>query len=147
MTEARKKALRPHIKRLRSVFGGSALNASKPGIAREWSYPYLAEVLETYTQLKERDVDGRPLSRALGRNPRAVFDKLVRRSSNRDPKTTSRWAAALTNAFQCGISPEQLPQWLRDGHGVAGRASEIAQPRNRKQESNVSPQAKVASPE
>lgn len=145
MTSERKKVLQVFIKKLESVFADAALSASKPGETRSWFYRYLAKILKTYTKLKKLEVGGKPLSRALGRNPRAAFVELVRRSSNRDPKTASRWGAALANAYQSGISSEQLPDWLRDHGGVAGRASEFAKTRIRKHERITSPEAKTTS--
>lgn len=147
MNKTRKRAFKPYREQLKSTFDDAASNASTPGKARTWFEPYLAELLRTYTDLKETIVDGKPLSRALGRNPRAAFAKLIRTTGKRDTKTTSRWAAALAYALQCGIAPEHLARWLRKGGGVAGRASEIAKARNQKHEPLMSPEAKASSPE
>jgi len=51
-----------------------------------------------------------------------AIQKLIAKSSNRDRKTRSRWAAALDNAYKAGIPPEKLERWFRDGGGVSGRA-------------------------
>jgi len=125
MTPAQKRAIRPYRKQLKKAFAKAAPAAATPGKARTWFVPYLAAVLKTYGELTTQTVDGRPLSRALARQSRAAFFKLLK-SSNRDPKTRSRWAAVLANAHKSGISPKEFPIWLEKGGGAAGRASELS---------------------
>lgn len=124
MTPAQKREMRPYRKELKQAFAEAAPTAATPGKARTWFVPYLAAVLKTYRKLTTRTVDGRPLSRALAKQSRDAFFKLLS-SSKRDPKTRSRWAAVLENAHKSGISPEQFPTWLKKGGGAAGRASEL----------------------
>jgi hypothetical protein len=72
-------------------------------------------------QTDNQTVNGRALSRALGKNPRDALFKLLK-TGKRDSKTRSRWAAALANAHKSDVSPKELPKWLKNGGGVAGRA-------------------------
>jgi hypothetical protein len=125
MTPAQKRAIRPHRKQLKQTFAEAAATAATPGKARTWFVPYLAAVLKTYSKLTTQTVDGRPLSKTLAKQSRDAFFKLLK-SSNRDPKTRSRWAAVLANAHKSDISPEQFPIWLKKGGGAASRASELA---------------------
>jgi hypothetical protein len=125
MTRAQKEALRPYRKQLKQAFAEAAPTAATPGKARTWFVPYLAAVLKVYRKLTTLTVDGRPLSRALAKQNRDAFFKLLK-SSKRDPKTQSRWAAVLANAHNSDISPEQFPIWLKKGGGAAGRASELS---------------------
>jgi hypothetical protein len=125
MTPAQKKALRPYRKKLRQAFAEAAATATTSGKARTWFVPYLAAVLKTYRQLMTHSVDGKALSKVVAKDPRNAFFKLLK-SSKRDSKTRSRWAAVLANAHKSDISPEQFPKWLKKGGGVAGRAAELA---------------------
>jgi hypothetical protein len=125
MTPAQRKALRPYRKRLRQALADAAAAATTPGKSRTWFVPYLAAVLETYQELTTKLVDGKALSKAVAKDPRTAFFKLLK-LSKRDPKTRSRWAAALAHAYDSGISPERLAKWLKKGGGVAGRAAELA---------------------
>jgi hypothetical protein len=120
-----KKALRPYRKKLQQALVEAAATATTPGQARTWFVPYLAAVLRVYLKLTKQVVDNRPLSRALAKQSRDAFFKLLK-SSKRDPKTRSRWAAVLANAHKSDISPEQFQKWLKKGGGVAGRAAELA---------------------
>lgn len=124
MTPARRQALRSYRKKLEKAFAEAAAAATTPGKARTWFVPYLAALLRVYRKLTTQTVDGRALSRALGKNPRDAFFKLLK-TSNRDPKTRSRWAAALANAHKSDVSPEDLPKWLKQDGGVAGRARRL----------------------
>lgn len=125
MTREQKNALRPYRKELKQAFAEAALIAATPGEARTWFVPYLAAVLKVYLKLTTETVDGRPLSKVLAKQTRDAFSRLLK-SSNRDPKTRSRWAAVLTNAHNSGISPKQFSVWLKKGGGAAGRASELS---------------------
>ena len=125
MTPAQKRAMRPYRKELKQAFAEAAPTAATPGKARTWFVAYLAALLKTYRKLTTQIVDGRPLSRALAKQSRDAFFKLLS-SSKRDPKTRSRWAAVLANAHNSDISPEQFPIWLKKGGGAAGRASELS---------------------
>jgi hypothetical protein len=116
----------------------AAAAAITPGKARTWFVPYLAAVLKAYQELTTKLVDGKALSKAVAKDPRTAFFKLLK-SSKRDPKTRSRWAAALAHAYESGISPERLAKWLKRGGGVAGRAAELANvARTHKQTANPS---------
>jgi hypothetical protein len=106
MTPAQKRAMRPYRKQLKQAFAEAAPTAATPGKARTWFVPYLAAVLKIYRELTTQIVGGRPLSRALAKQSRDAFFKLLK-SSKRDPKTQSRWAAVLANAHNSDISPEQ----------------------------------------
>ena len=125
MTRAQKQALRPYRKQLKQTFAEAAPTAATSGKARTWFVPYLAAVLKVYRKLTTLTVDGRPLSRALAKQNRDAFFKLLK-SSKRDSKTRSRWAAVLANAHNSDISPEQFPILLKKGGGAAGRASELS---------------------
>jgi hypothetical protein len=125
MTPTQKKALRPYRKKLQQALAEAAATATTPGQARTWFVPYLAAVLRVYRKLTTQTVDGCTLSRAVAKHPRNAFFKLLR-TSKRDSRTRSRWAAALVHAHKSGVSPKELPKWLRKGGGVAGRAAELA---------------------
>jgi hypothetical protein len=125
MTPAQKRAMRPYRKQLKQAFAEAAPTAATPGKARTWFVPYLVAVFRTYRKLTTQIVDGRPLSKVLAKQSRDAFFKLLK-SSKRDPKTRSRWAAVLANAHKSDISPEQFPIWLKKGGGAAGRASELS---------------------
>jgi hypothetical protein len=125
MTRAQRQALRGYRKKLRQTFAEAALIAITPGQARTWFVPYLVTVLKAYQELTTKSVDGKRLSNAVAKDPRSAFFRLLR-SSKRDSKTRSRWAAALLHAHKSGVSPEDLPKWLKKGGGVAGRAAELA---------------------
>lgn len=136
MTPAQKKALRPYRKKLQQAFAKAAATATTPGKARTWFVPYLAAVLKAYQKLATHSVDGKALSKAVAKHPRNAVFKLLR-TSKRDSRTRSRWAAALVHAHKSGVSPEELPKWLRKGGGVAGRAAELAAiARSQKQTAN-----------
>jgi hypothetical protein len=141
MTPAQKRALRPYRKQLKLAFAEAAANATKPGRARNWFVPFLANVLDVYRRLGSEVVDGRSLRRALSKDPKAALRRLLR-VSKRDVKTLSRWAAALVNAVQSKISPEDLPKWLSRSGGVSGRARELA----KKKSENISPTGTPAWP-
>jgi hypothetical protein len=121
MTPAKKKVLSRYRKKLRLALAEAAPTATTPGKARTWFVPYLAAVLRVYRKLTSQTVEGRVLSRALAKNPRDAIFKLLK-TSKRDSKTRSRWAAALANAHKSDVSPEELAKWLKKGGGVAGRA-------------------------
>jgi hypothetical protein len=87
--------------------------------------PYLAAVLKAYRKLTTHSVDGKALSKAVAKDPRNALFKLLK-TSKRDSRTRSRWAAALVHADASGVSPEQLSKWLKKGGGVAGRAAALA---------------------
>jgi hypothetical protein len=103
----------------------AAATATTPGKGRTWFVPYLAAALRVYRKLTTQTVNGRALSRALGKNPRDAFFKLLK-TSKRDSKTRSRWAAVLANAYKSDIPPNQFSNWLRKGGGAAGRAAELS---------------------
>jgi hypothetical protein len=124
MTPAQRQALRPRRKKLRRAFADAAA-AITPGTARTWFVSYLAAVLKTYQELTTKSVDGKRLSKAVAKDPRTAFFRLLK-SSKRDSKTRSRSAGALVHAHKSGVSPEELPNWLKMGGGVAGRAAELA---------------------
>jgi hypothetical protein len=124
MTRAQRQALRPYRKKLRQAFAEAAATATTSGKARTWFVQYLASLLKVYGKLTTKSVDGKVLSKAVAKDPRTAFFKLLR-SSKRDSKTRSRWAAALVHAHNSGIAPEELPKWLKKGGGVAGRAAEL----------------------
>jgi hypothetical protein len=159
MSPKRERALRRYYEELEDVFDKSSLRASKPGQARTWFERYLARTLKTYGMLRVHHVGGRPLSRALGREPRAAFAKLLQRTSDRNATTICRWAAALENAYRSNVSPDDFSDWLhRDGvGGVSDRAAEVSKPRGATPKTgevpSVSPlppallQAKIASPQ
>ena len=125
MTPAQKKALRRHRKQLREALANAAVAATTPGKARTWFVTYLATVLEVYGQLTAQFVDGKALSKVVAKDPRVAFFKLLK-TSGRDSRTRSRWAAALAHAHGSGISSKRLASWLKKGGGVAGRATELA---------------------
>jgi hypothetical protein len=124
MTPARRRALRLQRRKLEKAFAEAAAAATTPGKARTWFVPYLAAVLRVYRKLTTQIVDGRALSSALPKNPRDAIFKLLK-TSKRNSKTRSRWAAALANAHKSDVSPEELPKWLKKGGGVAGRARSL----------------------
>jgi hypothetical protein len=125
MTRAQRKALRQYRMQLRQAFAEGAATAITPGNARIWFIPYLTTVLKSYQELTTESVDRKRLSRAIAKDTRTAFFRLLK-SSGRDSKTRSRWAAALAHAHKSGVSPEELPKWLTKGGGVAGRAAELA---------------------
>lgn len=125
MTPARKEALRPYRRKLKDTFLKATAAATTPGSQRQWYVPFLQRVLQVYSTLTTEIVEGRPLSRALAKDPRRAFKKLLK-VSKRDPRTLSRWAAVLANAWQSNVQPEDLPRWLKKGGGAAGRAAEVA---------------------
>ena len=125
MTPAQKQALRPYRKKLQQALAQAAATATTPGEARTWFVPFLVAVLKAYQELTTKSVDGKRLSKAVAKQSRDAFFKLLK-SSKRDPKTRSRWAAVLANAHKSDISPEQFPKWLKKGGGAAGRASELS---------------------
>lgn len=110
MTPAQKQALGPYRKKMRQDFADAAAGATTPGGARTWFVPYLATVLKVYGKLTTKSVDGKALSKALAKDPRTAFFRLLR-SSKRNSKTRSRWAAALVHAYKTGVSPDELPKW------------------------------------
>ncbi len=145
MTPAQKAAIRPYRKQLKQAFAEAAPTAATPGKARTWFVPYLAAVLKIYRKFTTQTVDGRPLSKALAKRSRDAFFKLLK-SSNRDPKTRSRWAAVLTNAHQSGVSPEEFPIWLKKGGGAAGRASELSKATRALKQTASQPNDGIAKP-
>lgn len=141
MTPGQKEALGPYRKRLKAAFEQARPNAAVSGRARVWPVPYLAEVLKVYDELTNVRVDDRRLSRVLAKDPRTAILKLLKKSCDRNLKMKSRWAAALANAHQSRITPQQLSTWLRSGGGIAGRASEVSAVRHQASpEPNMSPQ-------
>ena len=50
------------------------------------------------------------------------FAILLRRTSNRDARTRSRWASAMKNAVKNKVRPADLKGWLKDGGRISGRA-------------------------
>lgn len=125
MTPARRKALRPHRRKLERAFSDATENAVTPTRQRKWYWPFLQVVLKTYDDLTAEIVEGRPLSRVLAKDARRAFLKLLK-VSGRDAKTMSRWAAVLFHAWQSKVRPKDLPRWLEQGGGTAGRAAELA---------------------
>jgi hypothetical protein len=145
MTPAQKKALRPYREKLQQTFAEAAATATTPGQARTWFVPYLVAVLKVYQELTTQTVDGRALSRALAKNPRDAFFKLLK-TSKRDSKTRSRWAAALANGYASGVSPKDLPRWLKKGGGAAGRAGELSKSTQRLKQAANQPTPGTATP-
>jgi hypothetical protein len=124
MTPARRQALRSHRRKLEKAFAEAAAAATTPGKGKTWFVPYFVAVLRVYRKLTIQIVDDRALSSALGKNPKDAFIKLLK-TSKRDPKMRSRWAAALANAYKSNVSPEELTKWLKKGGGVSGRARRL----------------------
>jgi hypothetical protein len=110
-------------------------NLSIPGSARTWFVPILVEALEIYYELQSITLRQRPLSKALGKQPRQVFSALLKKSG-RDRRTRSRWTAALNNAVKAGIASDDLAEWLRKGGGVSGRAKRPSSPETTTKTSN-----------
>jgi hypothetical protein len=125
MNPARRQALKPYLRELKCGFTEAAATAITPGKQRTWFVTFLQLALSIYGVLATKIVEGRPLSRALAKDPRRAFLKLLK-SSRRDAKTMSRWAAVLVHAWQSNVRPEDLPTWLEQGGGAAGRAAELA---------------------
>jgi hypothetical protein len=122
MTPKQQTILSKYRRRLQTVFDDALATMTEPGHARNWFVPYLREVLAAYNELRAKTVNGKRLSSVFSKNPRHAIQKLIGKTSNRDRKTRSRWAAALVAAYNAGVSPEKLGPWLRRGGGVSGRA-------------------------
>ena len=122
MTQKQKETLSKYRRRLQTVFNDALATMTETGHARTWFVPYLAEVLAAYIEARTKKVEGKRLSSVISKNSRRAIRKLINKSSNRDRKTRSRWAAAVDAAFSAGVTPEKLGPWLRDGGGVSGRA-------------------------
>lgn len=122
MTPKQKENLSEYRRKLKLAFTDALATMTEPGRARNWLYSYLREVLAAYLETTTRNVDGKRLSSVISKNPRRAIQKLIAKSSNRDRKTRSRWAAALDNAYKAGVPPEKLERWFRNGGGVSGRA-------------------------
>ena len=121
-TQKQREILTEYYRRLKKTFSSALATMTEPGHNRTWLIPYLADVLAAYLETKNKKVDGKRLSSVISKNPRRAIQKLIAKSSNRDRKTRSRWAAALDNAYKTGVPPEKLESWFRRGGGVSGRA-------------------------
>ena len=126
MTPGQRTALTKAKERLIEAFNDALKSMSEPGRARDWFIPYLIELLRVYRELREKKVEGQRLSKLLGNDLRARFGMLLKKSTNRDDRTRSRWAAALALAVKRKVPPKELKVWLAQGGGVAGRAAEYA---------------------
>lgn len=122
MTGEQKAHLKAVKEHLQAEFEAALETMSEPGSSRTWFLPYLCELLRAYNKLRETKISGKRLTKAIGSSHRERFLKLIKRTTNRDPKTCSRWAAAMANAIKEGIDPDDLEDWLKDGGGIAGRA-------------------------
>jgi hypothetical protein len=122
MTPKQKETLSKYRGRLKTAFAHALATMTEPGHARNWFVPYLSEVLATYNEIRTKSVDGKRLSSVVSKSSRRAIRKLISKSSNRDRKTRSRWAAALDAAYKAGVPPEKLGRWFRQGGGLSGRA-------------------------
>jgi hypothetical protein len=121
MRKVFRRALRPYRRRMKKAVRRALRNLAVPGNARTWFVSILVEALKIYHELRAIRLRQRPLSKALGKQPREVFSALLK-ASGRDRRTRSRWAAALENAVEAGVPPGDLAEWSREGGGVSGRA-------------------------
>ncbi len=122
MTPAQKKALRRHRKKLQQAFTEAAAAATTPGKARTWYVPYLAAVLNVYRELATKSVDGKALSKAVAKDPRIAFFRLLT-SSKRDSKTRRRWAAALAHAYEIRHFARTIGKMAEKGQRSCGSCS------------------------
>jgi hypothetical protein len=123
MTKQQRRALRPFRNALKTAFNEAVAQAAQ---TRIWPYPYLAALVRTYLKLRAATVGEKPLSRALGKKKQTVLLQLLRNTTDRGPKVRSLWAKAARLAVVEKIAPNDVPKWLADGGGIAGRASEAA---------------------
>lgn len=118
-------ALRPFLAELREAYRAALLQA---GHTREWPFAYIAALIATHEKLRRIRIDGRRLSRALGSTKGAILLALVRRTTDRDSKTRSRWCRVAMLAITRKIDEDEIIDWIRSGGGLAGRAREAARP-------------------
>jgi len=123
MTKEQKQALQPVLEALKKSFASAQKRLTSPGHGRDWFVPYLCEVLRSYHELRKIRVGSVKLIRALGSTRRKRLSRLIKRTSNRDPKMRSRWATALTNALEDKVKAQDLEDWLKAGGGISGRAN------------------------
>ena len=116
LTKEQRKALARVEKRLTASFERSLKRVSKAGNARSWM------MLAQYRRARTKIIDGAPLTSVLGHHRHDFFTILLRRTSDRDARTRSRWASAMKNAVKSKIRPADLEGWLKDGGGISGRA-------------------------
>ena|SRR3569832_1357097 len=124
MTKKQQRALRPFLDTLRKTFqdcGGQAAQS------RTWPYRYLAVLIRTYLEIRQRRVGSKRLSRALGTTKQRILLQLVERTTDRKMKMRSRWCRVAWLAVKKEIQPDGIVDWIRDGGGLAGRAREAAQ--------------------
>jgi len=122
LTKGQKKALARVQKRLTASFARSLKRISKAGNARTWMMPYLKKMLAEYRRARQKIIDGASLTSVLGHHRHDFFAILLRRTSNRDARTRSRWASAMKNAVKNNVRPADLKGWLKDGGRISGRA-------------------------
>jgi hypothetical protein len=122
LTKEQRKALARVEKRLTASFERSLKRVSKAGNARSWMMPYLKKMLAQYRRARTKIIDGAPLTSVLGHHRHDFFAILLKRTSNRDARTRSRWASTMKNAVKSKIRPADLEGWLKDGGGISGRA-------------------------
>jgi hypothetical protein len=124
LTPSQKQQLRQVRDHLRQAFETALTAMMMPGQTRDWAVRFLAEVLKVYTELRETRIDGAYLHRLLapGGGRRERLSKLLKKTTNRDSKTRSRWAGVLAKADKANVDPSALAGWLKDGGGIAGRS-------------------------
>jgi hypothetical protein len=122
LTKEQRKALARIRKRLTASFELALKRMSKAGKARTWMIPYLQDMLVEYRRARRKIIDGARLTSVLGHHRHDFFAILLRRTSNRDARTRSRWASAMKNAVKNKVRPADLKGWLEDGGGISGRA-------------------------
>jgi hypothetical protein len=126
VTEDQRVAIAAVAKELRSAFERAKEAMSSPGNARNWFMPYFRALLRAYYKLRKRSIGGSKLLTEIADDCRGQLLKLIERTTDRDPKTRSRWAAALANAIEAKVKPKKLRAWLKQGGGIAGRAKNPA---------------------
>jgi hypothetical protein len=122
MTSSQKAKIAKIEARLRDLFEDAKQSMTKPGRTRGWFLPFLESLLKNYYRLRKTRIDGVRLTNLLGPNPRERFLAILAECTDRDPKTRSRWAAAMANAVKNKVKSRELRVWLANGGGVAGRS-------------------------
>jgi hypothetical protein len=121
LTKEQRKALARIRKRLTTSFELALKRMSQAGKARTWMIPYLKDMLVEYRRARQKIIDGASLTSVIGHHRHDFFAILLRRTSNRDARTRSRWASTMKNAVKNKVRPADFESWLKDGGGISGR--------------------------
>ena len=118
----RRAELHAATEKLRAKFKAAIADMQQPGHDRDWMDPFLKELLRAYRKLRRTKIGGVRVYLALGSTRRSRVAELIRRTTNRDRRTRSRWAGVIARALRKKVKASELRDWLDDGGGIAGRS-------------------------